>query len=92
MTTKYNIVLAQINPTVGDLKNNTKKILNIIKNFYLKTDLIIFPELSLVGYPPEDLILRDKLIDEANICLKKIHNYLEKKKNRSNYRYAYEAQ
>ena len=80
MTTKYNIVLAQINPTVGDLKNNTKKILNIIKNFYLKTDLIIFPELSLVGYPPEDLILRDKLIDEANICLKKIHNYLEKKK------------
>ena len=32
MTTKYNIVLAQINPTVGDLKNNTKKILNIIKN------------------------------------------------------------
>jgi NAD+ synthase (glutamine-hydrolysing) len=52
------IALAQINPTVGDLSGNLKKILERIdraKNE--QVDLILFPELSLSGYPPEDFLL-----------------------------------
>ena len=59
------IYLAQINPIVGDLEYNFKKHLEIIQ----KTDehshrLIIFPELSLIGYPPRDLILKPSFYDE----------------------------
>ena len=58
----YRIALAQINPVVGDLKNNYTKIVNYIKKFNKKTDLIVFPELCLAGYPPEDLILRETCV------------------------------
>jgi NAD+ synthase (glutamine-hydrolysing) len=51
------IALAQINPTVGDIHGNTNKIITYIKQaIRKKADLIIFPELTLTGYPPEDLI------------------------------------
>ena len=68
----YKIVLAQINPTVGDIKNNFKKILKTTKKFNKKADLIIFPELSLSGYPPEDLIFRASFIHEINDYINKI--------------------
>lgn len=49
------ILLAQINPCVGDIQANLKMIREVIeKNTH--TDLIIFPELALCGYPPEDLL------------------------------------
>jgi len=51
------ITLAQINPTVGDLKGNLKKIEQIVKEHHDQTDLIVFPELVLTGYPPRDLLL-----------------------------------
>jgi len=58
------IVLAQLNPIVGDLAGNTQKILDAIahakKN---KVDLVVFPELSLLGYPPEDLLLLPHLVN-----------------------------
>ena len=69
------IAIAQINPTVGDLNKNTNKIIRLIKKYESAADLIIFPELSIVGYPPEDLILRKRLIDEVNKKIKKIINY-----------------
>ena len=58
--------MAQINPTVGDVNKNTNKIIRLIKKYEGAADLIIFPELSIVGYPPEDLILRKRLIEEVN--------------------------
>ena len=61
----YRIALAQINPSVGDLKNNTKKIIKLINEFKEKADLLVFPELCLVGYPPEDLILRKALLEKV---------------------------
>lgn len=53
------IALAQINPCVGDLFGNVQKILSFCdRAAALSADLVIFPELSLLGYPPKDLLLR----------------------------------
>jgi NAD+ synthase (glutamine-hydrolysing) len=59
------IGLAQINTTVGDLEGNFK----IIKDWIAKAksqqvDLIIFPELALTGYPPEDLLFHSAFVEE----------------------------
>lgn len=60
------IAIAQINSTVGDLAGNSKKILYNIsaaKNSQ-GADLVLFPELAITGYPPEDLLLKPKFIDD----------------------------
>ncbi|MCM8821171.1 MAG: NAD+ synthase [Candidatus Omnitrophica bacterium] len=59
------IGIGQINPTVGDIKGNCEKILEYIKNAEeKKVDILAFPELSITGYPPEDLLLRPAFIKE----------------------------
>ncbi len=59
MTQALKIVLGQLNFTVGDITGNTQKIINAAKQAHAEqADMIIFPELSLSGYPPEDLVLR----------------------------------
>ena len=72
---KLNVVLAQINPIVGDVAYNTKKILNIIER-NPNADIIIFPEMSLVGYPlmdhTNDPLIRDENKKSINI-LKKLN-------------------
>ncbi|MCD8566617.1 MAG: NAD+ synthase [Alphaproteobacteria bacterium] len=58
--------LAQINPVVGDIKGNAALILKYWEE--AKTaDLVIFPELTLSGYPPEDLVLKPAFIDAIHI-------------------------
>lgn len=53
------IALAQINICVGDIANNTKLIIEKINTAReQKADMVIFPELAVCGYPPEDLLLR----------------------------------
>ena len=55
-------LLAQINPVVGDLEGNAKKILNIAsKASSTSADLVLTPELSLWGYPANDLLLKKKI-------------------------------
>ena len=67
------IAIAQINPVVGDLDGNSRKILSCIKEADSgDVDLIVFPELSITGYPPEDLLLKPHFIKENLKCLKKI--------------------
>jgi len=57
--------MAQINTTVGDFKGNTEKILKAVtEGRSLGVDLITFPELAICGYPPEDLLLKPKFIEE----------------------------
>jgi len=64
------IYLAQINPTVGDLRGNAAKLLKIASQAYKKSsDLVITPELSLWGYPPKDLLFKSNLISEQNFIL-----------------------
>lgn len=64
------IALAQINPIVGDIIGNTKKIISIIKT--TKADIIVFPELSITGYSPQDLILKSNFIDKNTKALNQI--------------------
>lgn len=57
------IAIAQINPTVGDLSGNSKKIVEyIIKARKKNADLVVFPELAIIGYPPKDLLLKPSFI------------------------------
>ncbi len=64
------VALAQINPIVGDIKGNTDKIISIIKK--IKADIIVFPELSITGYSPQDLLLNHNFIGENMGSIKKI--------------------
>jgi NAD+ synthase (glutamine-hydrolysing) len=62
------LALAQINTTVGDITGNADKMLGwIAKARSLDVDIIAFPELATIGYPPEDLLFRDELI-RANLA------------------------
>jgi len=69
----FKIAIGQINTTVGDLEGNSDKILSCMKEAASKDiDLIVFPELSITGYPPEDLLLKQNFIKGNLECLKKI--------------------
>lgn len=64
---RLRIGLAQVNPTVGDLEGNVRKVLDWMDRAQaLGCDLIAFPELVLTGYPPEDLLFKSAFI-EANL-------------------------
>ena len=57
------IALAQINPTVGDLPGNRQKIVEYIARARAKdADIVVFPELAVCGYPPEDLLLKEHFV------------------------------
>ncbi len=59
------IALAQINTTVGDIAGNARKILEFADKAKGKgARVVVFPELALTGYPPEDLLLRASFIEE----------------------------
>ena len=65
-----NIAICQINPTVGAIVQNQQ----LIKSFYSKSlnkgaDLVVFPELAISGYPPQDLLLRQKFLEKCNDAL-----------------------
>ncbi len=57
---KLKITLAQINSTLGDIEGNARQMLDIWGK--CDSDLVIFPELFLCGYPPEDLVLNPAFI------------------------------
>ena len=65
------IALAQHDSLVGDLQGNANKILQWVKQARdeLAADMILFPELNLTGYPPEDLLLRHGFISDARKVL-----------------------
>lgn len=57
--TSIKLGLAQINPTVGDIEGNLLLVLSALETSKKRgLDVVIFPELVLTGYPPEDLLLR----------------------------------
>ena len=67
------IGLCQINTTVGDIEGNTKKILDYIaKGKKMGADLLVFPEMAVTGYPPEDLLLMPKFIETNLRAVNKI--------------------
>ncbi len=72
------ITLAQMNFTVGDFAGNTAKIIETITKVQNKTDLVVFPELCISGYPPEDLVLREEFINASMKYTKKIIEFSAK--------------
>ncbi len=71
------LLLAQLNPLVGDLQGNANKILNACrKGNNLKADLVATPELSLWGYPPKDLLFNPTLLKAQNKILENLSKTL----------------
>lgn len=67
------IALCQINPTVGAINQNKKSIFDWYHRAVdIGADLVVFPELSLIGYPPQDLLLRNRFIENAKNALDEI--------------------
>jgi len=68
------IAIAQINTTLGDIEQNSNKIIaeSLKAKLDLDADLVVFPELSTVGYPPYDLLERPELLIQHKTHLKKI--------------------
>ncbi len=79
MAKKLRIAIAQLNLTVGDIEGNLKKHISsaIAARDTLKADIIVFSELSLTGYPPDDLLLRKSFIEETNQALNIFKNEVQ---------------
>lgn len=71
MADTLSITLAQLNQNVGDISGNTESMLKVRAEAG-KTDLVVFPEMHLIGYPPEDLILKPALIERAAAELERL--------------------
>ncbi len=67
------ILVAQLNPIIGDLAGNTQKVISTLQ--YArgeKIDIVCFPEMTLCGYAPDDMVLHVKFIDEMENCLDQV--------------------
>lgn len=65
-TQSFTLALAQMNPVVGDVRGNAALIVEYAtKAAKAGADLVLFPEMSLIGYPPEDLVLTPAFRDMA---------------------------
>ena len=62
MKNKLKIALAQLNPIVGDVKGNIKKLIKVRSTLNKDIDIIVAPELYVTGYPIDDLVLRDDFL------------------------------
>ncbi|PCJ30719.1 MAG: NAD+ synthase [Gammaproteobacteria bacterium] len=73
------LVMGQINPIVGDVAANVKLVISAAERARdeLNADLIVFPELTLTGYPPEDLLLRPGLIKRVEKGLNQLKNKIQ---------------
>jgi len=71
MTDRLKIALAQMNQRVGDLEGNAAAMLEMRKRAK-DADLLLCPELQLIGYPPEDLVLKPEFVRRAHECTDKL--------------------
>jgi NAD+ synthase len=71
MTDRLIIALAQLNASVGDLAGNADAIL-AARALVPAADLLVTPELSIVGYPPEDLVLKPSLVEAAKAQVERL--------------------
>ncbi|GAB1264607.1 NAD+ synthase [Aurantivibrio infirmus] len=68
------VVIAQVNPLVGDIPGNTNLVIKSAKQAEteMSADVIVFPELTLMAYPPEDLLLRSSVEHRISDAIDKI--------------------
>ena len=70
------VALAQMNLIVGDFNFNAEKIKQHLKQAKsMGADVVLFPELAVTGYPPEDLLLKESFLKQCDKNLKKISRY-----------------
>ncbi|MCU0774609.1 MAG: NAD+ synthase [Ideonella sp.] len=70
MPLPFVLTIAQLNPTVGDLAGNVERIAQGARQAHAAgSRLVVTPELSLTGYPPEDLLLRDAFLEATEVAL-----------------------
>ena len=75
------LFLAQINNTVGDIDGNLKRAIDILDQAQgLNSDLVVFSELFLSGYPPEDLVLKKSFVEECRNALDTLIKHSKAKK------------
>mgnify|MGYP000179469438 FL=1 len=74
-TNSIKIGIVQENPIVGDISGNTRLAVKAIRELEKKNpDIILFTEMFLTGYPPEDLLLRDDLLDSIDDAISELSN------------------
>lgn len=73
-TSSLRIALAQLNLFVGDVTGNAQRVIDVAADARdrLKADLVLFPELSLSGYPPEDLLFHTGMRRQVDAALKRV--------------------
>ena len=73
MTRMFRLALAQMNPTVGDIKGNTAKIMQYLEQAReSRADLVAFPELAITGYPPEDLLFKTSFLRDNVAAMEQV--------------------
>ncbi|MDX1796232.1 MAG: nitrilase-related carbon-nitrogen hydrolase, partial [Hydrogenovibrio sp.] len=74
MSEHIKIVMAQINPVVGDIQGNVQLIVDSARQAEQEhhADIVVFPEMTLTGYPPEDLLFRQNLYQQVDDALSTI--------------------
>ncbi|MCW8888482.1 MAG: NAD+ synthase, partial [Gammaproteobacteria bacterium] len=74
-----NVVMAQISLSVGDIEGNAERVVDCVEKAraLFSADVVLFPELTLTGYPPEDLLLRDELHQRVESALASLHSRLQ---------------
>lgn len=73
------IALCQYNFTVGDIKGNMLKIREgITRALDEGSDIAVFPELAMTGYPPEDLVFKPRFIDDSIRAIENITDFSRK--------------
>ena len=73
MPRDFRLALAQINPTVGDIRGNTAKMLEYVDRARAaRADLVAFPELSITGYPPEDLLFKPSFLKDNLAAMQEV--------------------
>jgi len=75
----FRVVMAQLNFLVGDIAGNTDNIIATMLEARdrLHADLVVFPELTLTGYPPEDLLLRPGFIAQIEPALQRLQHEIQ---------------
>ena len=69
----FRIAMVQMNPTVGDLDGNVRRITAWLREAKkAKADLVAFPELAITGYPPEDLLLKPRFVEDNRRALQEV--------------------
>jgi NAD+ synthase (glutamine-hydrolysing) len=73
MPSPLDIALCQIDPTVGDIAGNERKVLDCLDSAVKAgAQLVLFPELVITGYPPEDLLLKEHFLAAARAALERV--------------------